>query len=107
MKNIKNARANKAVSTPAVGQGNVETESDESEQETRPSTKKGTGSSWNYGKVRMGFLASLKEQGHKFVDAKALWDKSEEKRKLLSTLSLPELKRRKFVEKTCDVHPWV
>ena len=53
------------------------------------------------------FLASLKEQGYKFVDAKAQWDESKEKKELLSSISLPELKRRKFVDKTCTVHPWL
>ena len=98
MNNIKKARAKTRAAQ--------ELADSESESED-PEPKKGTGSSWNYNEVRLGFLASLKEQGYKFVDAKAQWDKSEEKRQLLSSLSLPELKRRKFVDKQCTVHPWV
>ena len=105
MNNVKKARASKAIARE-VDQGHVKTKSEKSEKES-PETENGTGSSWNYNKVRMGFLASLKEQGHKFVDAKAQWDNSQEKRAIPSTLSLPELKRRKFVDKTCTVHPWV
>ncbi len=69
--------------------------------------KKRGDSSWNYGKVRGTFLASLKEQGYKFADARAQWDQSKEKKTLLASISLPELKRRKFVDKTCTVHPWL
>lgn len=70
-------------------------------------TKKRGESSWKYGEIRGAFLASLKEQGYKFADAKAQWDQSKEKKELLSSVTLPELKRRKFVDKTCTVHPWL
>lgn len=79
----------------------------EAESDAPKAPSKRSESSWNYGEIRGAFLASLKEQGYKFVDAKAQWDESKEKKELLSSISLPELKRRKFVDKTCTVHPWL
>ena len=61
---------------------------------------------WNYNETRMEFLTDLKKSGLTFTEAKKEWDNSDKKRELLSTLSLPELKRRKFVPKSCKTHPW-
>jgi hypothetical protein len=41
-----------------------------------------------------------------FNTAKSLWNESREKKELLAGLTLCELKRRKFVDKTCKTNPW-
>jgi len=34
------------------------------------------------------------------------WNQSSQKRNILSTVSVPELRRRRFIEKGCDHNPW-
>ena len=67
----------------------------------------GPGTPWNYNQVRMEFIKDVRAKLHcSFSSAKSLWDSSAKKRALLATLSLQELKRRKFVDKSCTCHPW-
>ena len=77
-------------------------------KKTAPKNPKGSRKRgpWNYNETRMEFLTDLKKSGLTFTEAKKEWDNSDKKRELLSTLSLPELKRRKFVPKSCKTHPW-
>lgn len=65
------------------------------------------GDPWNYNEVRMQFIRTKQsEDGLSFSAAKELWDRSESKRALLGKLSLPELKKRRFVRKECTSNPW-
>ena len=67
----------------------------------------GEGPAWNYNQVRMEFIKDVRAKLHcSFSSAKSLWDSSAKKKALLATLSLQELKRRKFVDKSCACHPW-
>ena len=59
-----------------------------------------------YSELRKNFLDDLVKQGSKYKTACAEWDRSNLKRQLLGSLSLAELERRRFVEKTCDANPW-
>lgn len=64
-------------------------------------------SPWNYSSIRKSFIdAARNEKGLKYKEAKDLWDNSQEKRDFLAPIPLAELKRRKFVEKTCNANPW-
>ncbi len=61
---------------------------------------------WNYNEIKTGFISSPKKNGFNHRDAVAERDESDEKRALLGSLSLPELKKRRFVEKSCEKNPW-
>ncbi|CAL1152282.1 unnamed protein product [Cladocopium goreaui] len=99
----------------AEGEGGdqaVDSSGDEGSEKPRKSKKKPTkearkattpsGSPWNYNSIRLSFIhAARKEKGLNFKAAKELWDHSQEKRDFLAPISLAELKRRKFVAKSC------
>ena len=68
-------------------------------------SKKGE-TQWNYGEIRTKFIKQARVDGLNFTAAKDLWDESQAKRDLLGPLTLPELKRRKFVDKDCQSNPW-
>lgn len=77
--------------------------------DSKVSQKRGAdeGPAWNYNQVRMEFIKDVRAKLHcSFSSAKSLWDSSAKKKALLATLSLQELKRRKFVDKSCACHPW-
>lgn len=59
-----------------------------------------------YSILRKKFIDEARETGLSFTDANKKWNSSAEKCRLLSTLSLPELKRRRFVSKDCQENPW-
>lgn len=84
-------------------------ESDESVPPEKPA-KKRSGSKqdpdWNYNEIRTDFIKIYREAGCKYSEAKEAWDESEEKKSLLGPLTLPELKRRRFVDKSCEANPW-
>ncbi len=63
-------------------------------------------SAWNYNEVRLSFLNDLKKKGFNFSNSTSAWDKSDQKREFLAPIPLQELKRRRFVDKTCTVNPW-
>ena len=104
----------------AEGEGGdqaVDSSGDEGSEKPRKSKKKPTkearkattpsGSPWNYNSIRLSFIhAARKEKGLNFKAAKELWDHSQEKRDFLAPISLAELKRRKFVAKSCAANPW-
>lgn len=59
-----------------------------------------------YSSIRKAFIQNLKSQGVTSSEANDGWNKSDQKRRLLATLPLQELKRRKFVPAGTTVHPW-
>lgn len=61
---------------------------------------------WKYSEIKNTFISSLKKDGLKHPDAVAKWNESEEKKQLLGSISLAELKKRRFVDKSCESNPW-
>ena len=59
-----------------------------------------------YSKLRQAFISEAREKGASFTEAANGWNTSQQKRKLLSTLSVPELRRRRFIGKEIDHNPW-
>lgn len=60
----------------------------------------------DYSLARKTFINNLKAEGVSPQDAAEQWNASAQKRSMLSTLSVQELKRRRFVAKTCQENPW-
>lgn len=69
-----------------------------------------TGSTYKakeYGNLRQQFIAiARQDRGISSAEAAQEWNNSALKRKLLSCLSVPELRRRRFIEKDCNHNPW-
>ena len=63
-------------------------------------------SAHRYSELRTRFIQEQKEQGATHKAAADGWDKSQMKKQLLGSLSLGELKRRHFVDKTAEANPW-
>lgn len=59
-----------------------------------------------YAERRVHFIQQAKADGVSFKEAREAWNESDSKRAMLATVSLPELKRRRFVEKGCTVNPF-
>lgn len=59
-----------------------------------------------YSLLRKDFIDKACQNGSTFSEAKGLWDDSALKRQLLGPVSLPELKKRRFVSKECQSNPW-
>ena len=60
-----------------------------------------------YQKVRNEYLADAKaELGLTHTEANEAWNDSTQKKRLLGGLSVPELRRRRFIPKGCDHNPW-
>ena len=59
-----------------------------------------------YASIRKAFILNLKSQGVASSEANDGWNKRNQKRRLLATLPLKELKRRRFVPAGTTVHPW-
>ena len=59
-----------------------------------------------YNFLRKKYVATKMESGFTWRKAQKCWNESDVKALLLSSLPLPELKRRRFVKKDCAVHPW-
>ena len=60
-----------------------------------------------YSQLRMEFINDQKEsKGLSHSEANEAWNQSTLKRKLLSHVSVSELRRRRFIEKGCDTNPW-
>lgn len=60
----------------------------------------------HYSDARKAFINKLKDDGVSASDAAEQWNASSLKRDMLSTLTLQELKRRRFVSKECQDNPW-
>ena len=61
---------------------------------------------WNYSEVRNEYMNQLKGSGVAYEKRKQMWNDSDEKRDYLGSVSVPELKRRKFISKDCFENPW-
>lgn len=60
-----------------------------------------------YKKVRQEYIASVKDGlGLTPSEANQSWNDSTQKKRLLGGLSVPELRRRRFIPKGCDHNPW-
>ena len=59
-----------------------------------------------YAEKRKIFLGSAKLKGLSYKDANASWNSSKERALLLCDVPLPELKRRRFVSKSCTQNPF-
>ncbi len=60
-----------------------------------------------YAKMRQDFIDRAKaDRGLSFKDAALEWNGSSQKRKMLAGLSIPELRRRRFISKDCECNPW-
>ena len=59
-----------------------------------------------YKAARYEFIHERQASGSTWKVAALAWDLSDLKRKLLKDVSLPELKRRRFVTKEATVNPW-
>lgn len=76
----------------------------------KPKTKakaKKQDSDWQYGQIRSLFIKTQKSKGFSYKDAANLWDGSTEKAQILSLVPLPELKKRRFVERGVQSNPWL
>ena len=62
--------------------------------------------SWQYSSLRNQFMQTKLCEGFTWNESKNLWDESLEKANFLSEISVPELKRRKFLPKGSQVNPW-
>ena len=61
---------------------------------------------WAYSDIRLGFIKKQRtENGKTFLEAKAIWDDSDEKRDFLGAVTVKELRRRK-IPKGCQTNPW-
>ena len=60
-----------------------------------------------YKKVRQEYIASVKDGlGLTPSEANQSWNDSTQKKRLLGGLSVPELRRWRFIPKGCDHNPW-
>ena len=59
-----------------------------------------------YAEKRKAFLLEAQQKGLGAGEARAAWNESREKALLLCDVSIPELKRRKFVPKGCTENPF-
>ena len=65
-----------------------------------------TSEPWIYSQIKGEFIKSMVNSGVSKGQAVEAWNQSSQKRNFLSTVSVPELKRRRFIEKGCDHNPW-
>ena len=61
---------------------------------------------WRYAEIRKDFLNQMKAEGYNYEQASQLWDDAGVKRNYLKDVSIPELKRRKFIPKGSTMNPW-
>ena len=63
-------------------------------------------SEWTYGAKRKEFIDAIRKDGLAYDKAVAQWDDSMEKARLLGHVSMGELKKRRFLDKTAKENPW-
>ena len=76
----------------------------------KPKTKakgKKHNSDWQYSQIRSLFITSQRSKGFSYKDAVKIWDDSTEKAQILSLVPLPELKKRRFLERGVQSNPWL
>ena len=61
---------------------------------------------WNYSSIRNQFIQAMRSQGASHAQAVKCWDCSLEKAKFLAPVSVPELRKRRFLEKGSQTNPW-
>ena len=62
---------------------------------------------WIYSKLKAEYVESMvTSAGVSRSEACEAWNQSSQKRNFLSTVSVPELRRRRFIESGCDHNPW-
>ncbi len=62
---------------------------------------------WVYNEKRLAFIKRMKDEKQiPFAEAKEMWNNSTEKGELLGSITVKELKRRKFIPKTATENPW-
>ena len=60
-----------------------------------------------YSKIRRAFIDKVRnDRGISVKEANEEWNRSSQKRKMLSGVSTSELRRRRFIPKGCDHNPW-
>ena len=60
-----------------------------------------------YSMIRKEFIEKVRqESGLSAHDAGEQWNQSAQKKRLLAGLSVPELRRRRFIPAGCDHNPW-
>ena len=98
----------------ANGQGDDASEDEKpaavskSKKPKKPNAKKRREESdWQYGKIRSLFIETKKSTGLPYKEAVRLWDDSHEKAQILSLVSLPELRKRRFLEAGSTEKPWI
>ena len=74
--------------------------------EFKPATPDETYTPARYSELRKHFVSEKMAAGMSWKDAQAEWNRGNLKRQLLSSLDLPELKKRRFVSKDCTTNPW-
>ena len=74
--------------------------------EFKPATSDETYSPSRYAELRKHFVSERMSAGLSWKNAQGEWNKSDLKRQLLSSLDLPDLKKRRFVSKECTTNPW-
>ncbi len=63
-------------------------------------------SSWMYGSHRKEFISKCRGDGLGYQESVSKWDASDEKALFLSSISVSELKRRKFIPAGEMQNPW-
>ena len=62
---------------------------------------------WNYAAVKNQYIAdTVAAEQCSRKDARSSWEGSETRRALLGSISVSELKRRKFLPKGAELNPW-
>lgn len=61
---------------------------------------------WIYGALKEDFINKSKKRGCSYTVAVAQWNLSTEKRSFLGKVSVPELKKRRFLSKSATHNPW-
>ena len=79
---------------------------DAAPSEFLPATSEETYSPSRYAELRKHFVTEKMSAGLSWKNAQAEWNQSDLKRQLLCAVSLPELKKRRFVSKDCTENPW-
>lgn len=106
--NVLNGRAKGVGSKDAgkSGHPNPNPPSDASVNEAEPSEGVIEPKEWVYGGKRKAFIDQKRFAGFDYVQCVHLWDESHEKAEILGVVSVPELKRRKFLKAGATDNPW-
>ena len=118
VKNIEKARAEAAdghnseddngvgepAEAPAEPAGSADNGGEEHDVVEPQKKKKKT--NWDYNNIKTKFIQEQKDAGYTHQKAKELWDQSKEKASYLGSVSVGELKKRRFIGKDETSNPW-